>query len=94
MSNEKNLIKELKKTYLEHVNDSELSGIHDVIVDICDLEPSRKAIEHLINKLPTDVFGKMISWGARDTEVRESVWEYVEEHQESLTPEFISLGSK
>lgn len=94
MSDEETLIKELKKTYLEHVDSSELDSIHDAIISICDLEPSKKAIEYLIYQLPTDIFGKMISWGARDTEIRESIWEYVEEHQASLIPEFINLGSK
>ena len=54
--------------------------IHDCYYDIHDAVPDKSKIEEIADKLPEDLKVHADTWGWDDTEVRESVYKWIEEN--------------
>jgi hypothetical protein len=63
----------------------DLSQLHDVLVvsDIVE-EPTADQIKAFFMILPADIIGSALSWGFRDTEVRERTYEFVEQNKQAV----------
>jgi hypothetical protein len=70
----------------------DLRQIHDVLgaSDIV-AEPTADQIKALFMMLPADIIGSALSWGFSDTEVRERVYEFVEQNKQTVL-EAVSKG--
>lgn len=56
-------------------------SLHDVVLDAADLtvQPSKAMLEQVLARLDYHIVGKSLLWGFGDTEVRDDVYELVEE---------------
>lgn len=61
-----------------------INVIHDAYYDIVDLEPSDYMIEKIHSQLPSTIILSAKQWGWNDTEVREKVYKWIEEHKADL----------
>lgn len=65
--------------------DSDLWVLHDALTQIDGLvSPSREQQRIVFFMLPADVIGNGIAWGFSDTEVRSSVWKFVDENKAAV----------
>ena len=54
-------------------------GLHDVIVDTLDVQPTKEQAEAIFDKLPVPVQDIAFQWGMSDTVFRDEAYEAIEE---------------
>lgn len=68
----------------KQIFDDSWSGLHDVIVDTLDVQPTREQAEEIFDKLPQYVQEIALKWGISDTVFRDEACEAVQELQLKL----------
>lgn len=61
--------------------DDSWAGLHDVIVDTLDVQPTREQAEEIFEKLPLHVQVIALKWGMSDTVFRDEAYEAIQELQ-------------
>lgn len=86
---EKKRLLAVKESYWLHSQDDE--GTIDFLkylllasFDFGETEPSLEQLKALFMSFDDYIIGKIISWGITDTEVRQSIYEYIEETKTEL----------
>lgn len=75
----------LKDTYWNAEASLDLDCIDTSLVSFSEIKnPTQEQIRVIFNMLPQEIFGLGVQWGFRDTEVGESIHEYIEENIESI----------
>lgn len=65
----------------KQIFDDSWVGLHDVIVDTLDLQPTREQAEEIFEKLPQHVQEIAFKWGISDTVFRDEAYEAIQELQ-------------
>lgn len=61
--------------------DDNWSGLHNVIVDTLDFQPTRKQAEEIFDQLPPNVQEIAFKWGMSDAVFRDDAYEAIEKLQ-------------
>ncbi len=73
----------------------DLDALHDALLDIEGLEsPSRDQQKALFMMLPEAIIGSGISWGFRDTEVRDEIHGFVAKNMEAVVKRIAHVNSQ
>lgn len=76
-------------------DEGDLGILSDVLAIGLDIEePTRDQQKALLLMLPANVVGQGIAWGFSDTEVRESLYEFVEEHREEVLARVLAVAGQ
>lgn len=57
----------------------DFNHMHDVILEVLDVEPTQKQIQEIWDKLPDDIKGTAIEWGCSDTVFRENLYVWLKD---------------
>lgn len=78
---------ELRKAKVNHILDvypETLDIIHDVLVDALDVSYDSVVIHTVLKVLPIDILNDVIHWGPNDTEVRDKIGKWTDEHKNAI----------
>lgn len=83
MAYEKRL-KAVRDAYWENSDESDFSGLHDVIVDTLDIDPTQSQMKAVFDKLPARIIGSIVCCGMRDTVIRDEIYEFIENNEQTI----------